>query len=62
MSGPPNVPKPDKQRSDHGVRPDSRGQDQPTDKKRAQQVSDGDAQDDDGRRRPQSPGQPASGE
>jgi hypothetical protein len=63
MIAPPPAPKRDNQRnSDQGVRPDDRGQDQPTDKKRAQQGTGSDAQRDDARRRPPSPGQPAGGE
>jgi hypothetical protein len=62
MSAPPRESGHDKQRSDHGIRTDSRGEDQLTDKKRAQQVDGGDAQREDARQRPQGPGQPAGGE
>ena len=48
--------------SDHGMQPDERGQDQPTDKKRAQQTSGDKIQRDAARERPPSPGQPAGGE
>jgi hypothetical protein len=48
-------------RSDHGIQRNSRGEDQPTDKKRAQQTSDGD-QSGAAREQPPSPGQPAGGE
>jgi hypothetical protein len=52
----------------HGVQQDSRGQDQPTDKRRAQQASNREeitgeqAQRDAAAAQPQSPGQPAGGE
>jgi hypothetical protein len=48
-------------RSDHGIKRDSRGEDQPTDKRRAQQTSIGD-QSGAGREQPPSPGEPAGGE
>jgi hypothetical protein len=48
-------------RGEHGVELDTRGQDQPTDKKRAQQTSKG-AESGAAQEPPPSPGQPAEGE
>ena len=45
---------------DHGIQRDSRGEDQPTDKRRAQQTTQGDQSG--ARERPPSPRQPAGGE
>jgi hypothetical protein len=55
------------ERADYGIRPDERGQDQPTDKTRAQQVTHGEeagrkAQRDSAVQQSPSPGQPAGGE
>ena len=55
------------ERADYGIRPDERGQDQPTDKTRAQQVTHGEeagrkAQQDSVVKQSPSPGQPAGGE
>jgi hypothetical protein len=52
---------------DHGIHPDERGQDQPADKARAQQITRGEeagrkAQRDSVERQSPSPGQPAGGE
>jgi hypothetical protein len=67
MNPPPNPParqRPEDKggRSDHGVQRDSRGEDQPTDKRRAQQSSHGDEQGDVARKPPPNQGQPAGGE
>jgi hypothetical protein len=58
MNPPARPPDDEKhQRSDHGIRRDSRGEDQPTDKERARQTSQRNEQD--GAAQPPSPGQPA---
>jgi hypothetical protein len=48
-------------RSDHGIQRNSRGEDQPTDTKRAKQTSNGD-QSGAARDQPPNPGQPVGGE
>jgi hypothetical protein len=53
---------PTKQDRGQGVARDERGQDQPTDRQRAQQTSGLKAQKDAAQTQPQSPGQPAGGE
>ena len=49
-------------RSDHGIQRDSREDDQPNDKRRAQQSSRGDAEGNSAHEQPPSPGQAAKGE
>lgn len=51
-----------KRGGDQGIARDSRGQEQPKDKRRAQQSSGEDAQREAAREQPMSPGEPAGGE
>ena len=62
MNSPPR-PRDDQnaRRKDHGIGRNSRGEDQPTDKRRAQQTSDGE-ESGAAREQPPNPGQPAGGE